>query len=73
MHDLLDMLALQAGTVCLSNLSHGEGRKAVVRALDSIPTGVYSLEQWTEAVRYITKNPALTPQSEREARLLLRL
>lgn len=68
---LLDELAQRMGCAYLSDLHRHFGSMEFCTCVESIPCGIYPLEQWQETVEYLLlqRSPACT--DEAAARLLL--
>ncbi|NCB04848.1 MAG: hypothetical protein EOM69_04920 [Clostridia bacterium] len=72
MKSQLDEIASGMHLTYLSDL-HALSRLkcSISDVLNTIPSGSYSVREWTSAVRYILLDPTLTPACEQEARALL--
>lgn len=72
---LLDRLAKQLGCLYLSDLKYLDPAKQadLVRALNATPTGAASLQQWNDALSYLTSQPGAGSRAEARDRLLAAL
>lgn len=66
--DLLEAMAEAAGYHYISDLPRIKGGYPWKKCLTKISEGEYNLEQWLEAVRYITGEKATEFKNEKEVR-----
>ena len=71
MKGLLEELWRRAGCMYLSDLRSCSGER-LRRALVSLPVEPYSLQEWTEAVRYLTGKTKPPESKEQAVKFLLK-
>ena len=63
-HDLLKDLAIASGCAYISDLTQMSYRADLPMALESMDWQKYSVEQWNDAVNYITRDARIFENAE---------